>query len=282
MSSEPLFVCSGLSKTYATPTGGIEALHEVDALFTVGEITAVVGPSGSGKSTLLRALAGLDRPSTGSLVADGRELAHASPAGLRHHRLSTVTFVNQKAAENFVPHLTVREHAESLPGADSLLADFGLAGGSTRGRSSSRAASRRGPRSRSRSRAATPAIVADEPTAELDRDSAGRLLEAIRRHAGEGTAFVLATHDDDVIAIADRVLYLDRGRVVDSPERRASERRAVPGRVGRGGRRRCAASARASGAARRRSRRCATRRSTCAAARSRCCSAARARASRRC
>ena len=118
--------CAGLSKTYETPSGGIEALHSVDASFTVGEITAVVGPSGSGKSTLLRALAGLDRPSTGSLRADGRELAHASPAELRHHRLATVTFVNQKAADNFVPHLTVREHAESLPEAGRLLADFGL------------------------------------------------------------------------------------------------------------------------------------------------------------
>jgi putative ABC transport system ATP-binding protein len=222
-----LLVCSGLSKTYATPTGGIEALHEVDASFTVGEITAVVGPSGSGKSTLLRAIAGLDRPSAGSLLAAGRELAHASPSGLRHHRRETVTFVNQKAAENFVPHLTVREHAESLPEAESLLADFGLAG-----RVDSRPIQLSGGE---QARAAfalalarsTPVIVADEPTAELDGDSAGRLLEAIRRHAGEGAAFVLATHDDDVMAIADRVLYLDRGRVIEGPARRASERRAA-------------------------------------------------------
>jgi putative ABC transport system ATP-binding protein len=228
VSPDPLLVCAGLSKTYVTPTGGIEALHEVDAAFTVGEITAIVGPSGSGKSTLLRALAGLDRPSTGSLVAAGRELAHASPAGLRHHRLSTVTFVNQKAAENFVPHLTVREHAESLPEAESLLADFGL-----EGRVDSRPIQLSGGE---QARAAfalalarsTPVIVADEPSAELDRDSAGRLLEAIRRHAGEGTAFVLATHDADVMAIADRVLYLDRGRVVDAPEHSVSERRVVP------------------------------------------------------
>jgi putative ABC transport system ATP-binding protein len=219
---EPLLTCAALSKTYATPSGGIEALHDVDASFELGEITAVVGPSGSGKSTLLRALAGLDRPSGGSLLANGRELSHASPGALRRHRLSTVTFVNQKAADNFVPHLTVREHAESAPAAaERLLADFGLAGrldskpaelsGGEQARAAFGLALVRG----------TPAIVADEPTAELDRDSAGRLLTAIRRHAGEGTAFVLATHDPDVIAIADRVVYLDRGRVVDGPERRA-------------------------------------------------------------
>jgi putative ABC transport system ATP-binding protein len=228
VSPDPLVTCAGLSKTYDTPTGGIEALHAVDASFTVGEITAVVGPSGSGKSTLLRAIAGLDRPSTGSLRAAGRELAHASPAELRHHRLATVTFVNQKAADNFIPHLTVREHAESLPEAARLLADFGLAervdsrpiqlSGGEQARAAFALALAR----------ATPAIVADEPTAELDRDSAGRLLGAIRRHAGEGAAFVIATHDTDVIEIADRVLYLDRGRVVDAPEHRASERSALP------------------------------------------------------
>jgi ABC-type lipoprotein export system ATPase subunit len=226
---EPLLTCAGLSKTYETPTGGIEALHEVGASFTAGEITAVVGPSGSGKSTLLRALAGLDRPTAGSLRANGDELSHASPEGLRRHRLETVTFVNQKASDNFVPHLTVAEHGEASPGAaEGLLADFGLAG-----RLGSRPAELSGGE---QARAAfalalarsTPAIVADEPTAELDRDSASRLLEAIRRHAGEGTAFVLATHDPDVVAIADRVLYLDRGRVVEGPKARSgAARRAV-------------------------------------------------------
>jgi putative ABC transport system ATP-binding protein len=230
--AEPLLNCAGLSKAYATPSGGIEALHEVDAAFPVGEITVVVGPSGSGKSTLLRALAGLDRPSGGSLRAAGRELAHASPADLRRHRLDTVTFVNQKPADNFVPHLTVAEHAESLPKAAALLADFGLGNrlrstpaqlsGGEQARAAFALALAR----------ATPAIVADEPTAELDRDSAGRLLTAIRSHAGEGAAFVLATHDADVIAIADRVLYLDRGRVVDAPEARARDRRPVAAGAG--------------------------------------------------
>src|SRR5581483_9534991 len=106
---EPFLVCRGLSKTYETPSGGIEALHSVDATFGLGEITAVVGASGSGKSTLLRALAGLDRPSGGTLSVAGHELQAASPAALRRHRREVVTFVNQKAADNFVPHMTVRE-----------------------------------------------------------------------------------------------------------------------------------------------------------------------------
>ncbi len=216
---EALVTCRALSKTYVTPSGGIEALHSVDASFSLGEITAVVGASGSGKSTLLRALAGLDRPTTGDLLVGGHDIGAAAPAALRHHRRERVTYVSQKAADNFVPHLTVSEHAEASPEeAARLLADFGLGhrldsrpielSGGEQARAAFALALARG----------TPLVVADEPTAELDRESAGQLLAAIRSHAGAGVAFVVATHDPDVIAVADRVLRLDRGRVVSESE----------------------------------------------------------------
>jgi putative ABC transport system ATP-binding protein len=213
---EPLASCRSVSKTYATPSGGIEALHSVDAEFALGEITVVIGASGSGKSTLLRALAGLDRPSAGTLLVDGRELGSAGPAELRRHRRQVATYVNQKAADNFIPHLTVRE--QTAGEGTALLAGFGLShrlgslpielSGGEQARAAFALALARG----------TPLLVADEPTAELDRGSAGPLLEAIRSHAGAGVAFVLATHDPDVIAIADRVLRLDRGRVIAEDE----------------------------------------------------------------
>jgi len=216
---ESLVTCRALSKTYVTPSGGIEALHSVDASFSLGEITAVVGASGSGKSTLLRALAGLDRPTTGDLLVGGHDIGAAAPAELRHHRRERATYVSQKAADNFIPHLTVSEHAEASPEeAARLLADFGLGhrldskaielSGGEQARAAFALALARG----------TPLVVADEPTAELDRDSAGQLLAAIRSHAGAGVAFVVATHDPDVIAVADRVLRLDRGRVVSEGE----------------------------------------------------------------
>jgi ABC-type lipoprotein export system ATPase subunit len=216
---EPLVTCRAISKTYVTPSGGIEALHSVDASFSLGEITAIVGASGSGKSTLLRALAGLDRPTTGGLLVGGHDIGAAAPSELRHHRRERVTYVSQKAADNFIPHLTVSEHAEATPEeAARLLADFGLGhrldskpielSGGEQARAAFALALARG----------TPLVVADEPTAELDRDSADQLLAAIRSHAGSGVAFVVATHDPDVIAIADRVLRLDRGRVVAEGE----------------------------------------------------------------
>lgn len=212
MSREPLAVLRGVSKTYETPSGGLEALHAVDAEFEAGAITALVGASGSGKSTLLRALAGLDRPSAGSVVVAGAELADAAPAALRRHRREVATHVSQRAADNFVPHLRMREQDDGR--ALRLLHEFGLAhrvdakpvelSGGEQARAAFALALARG----------TPLVVVDEPTAELDRESAAPLLAALREHAGAGTAFVIATHDDDVVAIADRVLRLDRGRVV--------------------------------------------------------------------
>ena len=227
MSPDPLVVCAGLSKTYETRSGGIEALHEVDATFGTGELAVVVGSSGSGKSTLLRAVAALDRPSGGELLVGGADLSSASPATLRAHRRKVVTYVSQKAADNFIPHLTMREQPEAGDALAGLFADFGLEGrldstpiqlsGGEQARAAFALALGRG----------TPLIVADEPTAELDRGSAAALLETMHRHAEGGVGFIVATHDPDVIAAADRVLRLDRGRVIAAEQVRP-ERRVQP------------------------------------------------------
>ena len=211
---EPIFTCSSVSKTYDTPSGGIEALREVDADFERGTLTAVVGTSGSGKSTLLRALAGLDRPTSGQLLVDGRDLAAASPPELRRHRRRRVTYVTQKPADNLIQHLTLAEHAAGARPALGLLRDVGLAerlasypvqlSGGEQARAALALALARG----------TPVIVADEPTAELDGASAHLLLDAIERHAGRDTTFVIATHDPDVWSRAGRIVRLERGRVV--------------------------------------------------------------------
>jgi putative ABC transport system ATP-binding protein len=230
VSPEVLARARAVSKTYATASGGIEALHEVDAEFRAGEITAVVGASGSGKSTLLKALAGLDRPTSGSLVVGGRELADASPGNLRHHRRGVATYVSQKASDNFVPHLSLREQDDGH--AVQMLAEFGLGhridarpvalSGGEQARAAFALALARG----------TGLVIADEPTAELDRGSAGPLLAAVRSHAGAGVAFVIATHDDDVMAIADRVVRLDRGRVVEEDMHRPTGRSSASGAGG--------------------------------------------------
>jgi ABC-type lipoprotein export system ATPase subunit len=217
---EPFATCQALSKTYVSASGDIEALRSVDAAFELGQITAVVGASGSGKSTLLRLIAALDRPTRGDLILGGHSLAVASPSELRRHRRARVTYISQKAADNFVPHLTLREHASDARGpASQLLLSVGLGHrldsrpGELSGGEQARAAFALGIARQ------TSLVVLDEPTAELDRDSASALLEAISGHAGGGSAFVIATHDPDVTAIADRVLRLDRGVVLPSDGR---------------------------------------------------------------
>jgi putative ABC transport system ATP-binding protein len=210
-----LVECEGLSKTYFTATGDIEALRSVDLELDAGRLTALVGSSGSGKSTLLRALSGLDRPTAGRLLIGGRDLGALSGRSLRHHRREGVTYVAQKPSDNFIPHLTLRQHAEDAPEAAlRLLDEFGVAdrldskpielSGGEQARAAFALGLARG----------TPLVVVDEPTAELDRSTAGLLLDAMKRHTEAGVAFVVATHDPDVTATADAVVRLERGQIV--------------------------------------------------------------------
>jgi putative ABC transport system ATP-binding protein len=228
--TEALAYCRGLSKTYATPAGEIEALHSVDAEFRPGEITAIVGPSGSGKSTLLKTLAGLDRATSGVLTVEGHDLSGASPSSLRRHRRTVVTYVSQKAADNLVPHLRLLEQDDGK--SETTLAEFGLAPrlaalpGELSGGEQARAAFALALARR------TPLVLADEPTAELDRGSSAPLLTALREHAGAGFGLVVATHDDDVMAIADHVVRLDRGRVVDGKAPSRAARTSAPAPTG--------------------------------------------------
>ncbi len=228
---ETLVRARALGKTYTTPSGSLDALHAVDAVIARGGITALVGASGSGKSTFLRAIAGLDRPSTGELTVGGLELRTASTVELRRHRGVVATYISQKAADNLVPHLTLGEHAHDSPGAEALLESVGLAdrlgslpaelSGGEQARAAFALALGRN----------TALVVIDEPTAELDTGSALPLLETIRGHSRTGAAFIIATHDPNVTAIADNVLRLDRGRVVpaDMPAASTARRSLEPG-----------------------------------------------------
>ena len=282
-SPEPLVICRGLSKVYVTPTGSLEALHDVDAAFEVGEMTAVVGASGSGKSTLLRAIAGLDRPSRGELRVAGRELDGAPGPRCATTAADVVTYVAQRAAANFVPHLTLAEQSEN----------------------SARRVARALPRLRDRA----PARLA--PGRALGRRAGARRVRArararhadrrLRRADGRARSRLgppAARGDPDARRRRHRVRPRDprprrrrdrRPRAPARPRarghRRAARGEAAPHEARRSKRSRSSRSAlrpRATGAAARRSRRSARRASSSGAARSAPCSAARAPASRRC
>ena len=232
--------CSGLVKTYATASGQVHALRGIDVGFPAGAITAVVGPSGSGKSSLLRLLAALDRPTAGNVIVGGRDLATLSSARLRRVRRRVVGYVFQRPADNFISYLTLDEHLELAAGerngADErdVLAELGLE--KRRGRIPRELSG--GEQQRAAfafALAAGPEIVvADEPTAELDADSAADVLAILQRLVSTGVAFVVATHDPNVTAIADHVVELEHGLAREAAPRAVrtpSVERAAPERV---------------------------------------------------
>jgi putative ABC transport system ATP-binding protein len=119
--SEPLANVVDVSKVYETPTGRVEALHDVDAALQTNQVTAFVGPSGSGKTSLLKILAGLERPSSGEIVVGDVDLAHAGRGALRRYRRGGASYVSQRPIENFLPQLTLAQHADVVGAAS---ADF--------------------------------------------------------------------------------------------------------------------------------------------------------------
>ena len=199
--------------------GAVDALSAVAAAIEPGELVALTGHSGAGKTTLLGTLAGIVRPTAGLVTVAGERVRH------REHAVSLgVAIIPQgnglaamlTAYENVVvPMLAagVPRHAAEHRAAEAL-ADLGLAdsGGhlveELSGGQQQRVAVARGLALR------TPFLLADEPTSELDHDNRERVLDLLRTRTGEGVAVLMATHDPEAAARADRVLALDDGRLV--------------------------------------------------------------------
>jgi putative ABC transport system ATP-binding protein len=214
--------CSGVVKIYWTGSGEVHALKGVDAQFPGAALTAIVGPSGSGKSSLLRIVAGLDRPTAGSVRLAGRELSGLRADQLRRLRRRRIGFVAQRPSDNLVPYLTVEAHFRATsrtrrtlnrPRFGHLLEILGLAPLRHRypvelsGGEQQRVAF-------AQAEVGEPAIiVADEPTAELDSSTARDLLTVVRSLAEAGSALVVATHDPEVVRAADRAVFLRHGAV---------------------------------------------------------------------
>lgn len=220
---ERIAVCTGVVKIYWTATSEVHALKGIDASFPPGRVTAVVGPSGSGKSSLLRILAGMDRPTAGSVVIGGRETSGMSQRDLHALRRHMVGYVFQRPSDNLIPYLTVREqleHAARLRGGstsnarmDEILDRLGL--GHRLGHRPHQLSG--GEQQRVAFAQAVTGdpvmIVADEPTAELDLRSAQALLGTVEDLARDGIAIVMSTHDPEVVRRADKTLMLRHGAV---------------------------------------------------------------------
>ena len=212
--------CDELVKTYRTASGEVRALKGLSAEVPASSLLAVVGPSGSGKSSLLRLIAGLDRPTSGTLVVEGTSVHDASARTLRRFRRATVGYLFQRPSDNFLPHLTVGEHLRLARGLthrppridqEALLSTLGieervdhlpseLSGGEQQRAAIAEVLM-----------GGATIVVADEPTAELDTTSASHVMDTMVELARAGVTFVVATHDRSVMRRADAALELDHG-----------------------------------------------------------------------
>jgi len=221
--SDVIASANDLVKVYGEGLTAVRALDGIDVDLVRGELTAVMGPSGSGKSTFMHCLAGLDRPTSGSVVVDGAEVSTWSERRLTQLRRTRVGFVFQ--SYNLVPTLTALENI-TLPldiarrpvdrsHLDLVVRTLGLADrldhkpSELSGGQQQRVAC-------ARALIGRPAVVfADEPTGNLDSASSAEVLGFLRRSVDElGQSVVMVTHDPTSAGYAHRVLFLADGRLI--------------------------------------------------------------------
>ena len=222
--SEPVLVCRGLQRSFTQGDATIDVLRGVDLEVAPGEIVALLGPSGSGKSTLLQAVGLLEGGFTGSIRLRGQEAAQLDDEGRTRLRRDLLGFVYQfhhllpefSALENVVIPQLVRdtEPAAARARAEELLSALGLSqrlehrpsklsGGEQQRVAVARALANK-----------PPLVLADEPTGNLDEHTADRVFaEFLGLVRGEGTAALVATHNERIAAKMDRVLRLHEGRL---------------------------------------------------------------------
>jgi putative ABC transport system ATP-binding protein len=216
---------TALAKTYGRGATTVHALDGVDLEVARGRFTAIMGPSGSGKSTLMHCLAGLDTPSSGSVVVAGRELAALDDTALTRFRRDHVGFVFQSF--NLLPMLTAKANillpvdlasARVDPAWFDLLVDVLGLHDRLDHRPSELSGGQQQRVAVARGLIARPTIMfADEPTGNLDSRSSAEVLGLLRRCVRElGQTVVMVTHDLASAAYADDLVEIEDGRVVSS------------------------------------------------------------------
>jgi putative ABC transport system ATP-binding protein len=210
-------------RTYGEGDAAVHALRGVSLDFAEGALTAVMGPSGSGKSTLMHILAGLDRPSSGTVEVAGIDIGRLDDTSLTRLRRDHIGFIFQffnllpmlTAAENIALPLKLAGGKPDEAWVAEVIETVGLGH-----RLSHRPAELSGGQQQrvavARALVSRPSVMfADEPTGNLDSTTSGEILGLLRRSVDElGQTTVMVTHDAHAAAIADRVLFLADGDIV--------------------------------------------------------------------
>jgi putative ABC transport system ATP-binding protein len=230
---EPLLVSAvDIVRIYGEGDAEVHALDGVTVGFPAGRFTAIMGPSGSGKSTLMHILAGLDRPTSGSVALDGSELVDLDDKRLTELRRDKVGFIFQSfnllpvlnARENIVLPLSIAGRKPDEEWLKRLIDGVGL-GDRLDHRPSELSGGQQQRVAVARALASRPAVIfADEPTGNLDSKASGELLGLLRRSVDEfGQTVIMVTHDAVAASYADRILVLADGRIVHDGEAHTAE-----------------------------------------------------------
>ncbi len=212
-----------VTRRYGEGDTCVHALRGVTLDVARGKLTAVMGPSGSGKSTLMHILAGLDKPTSGTVSIDGTEITTLGDSALTKLRRKHIGFVFQffnllpmlSAEENVRLPLTIAGKKPDKEFFEGLIDKMGLADRRTH-RPSELSGGQQQRVAIARSLVSQPTVVfADEPTGNLDSATSGEILELMRNSVDElGQTTVMVTHDPRAAAIADRILFLADGSIV--------------------------------------------------------------------
>lgn len=221
----PLVILSGVEKTYHSGRVPFRALRGIDLEIQAGEMVAIVGPSGSGKTTIVNLIAGIDRPSAGTVTVNGARLDLMKEEDLAIWRRGNIGLVFQffqlmptlTALDNtMLPLELARQGSRGKRAAQArgLLSSVGLANGGSRlpvelsGGEQQRVALARAMAGRPR------ILIGDEPTGNLDSETAGEMFGLLRELNAAGTTVIFVTHDSGLAALASRVVTVRDGRIV--------------------------------------------------------------------
>jgi len=224
--SPPILVATGVTKLYRTGAETVAALQDLSVSIATGEFLAVMGPSGSGKTTFLNCLSGLDEIDTGDVVIEGHDIHKLPDAERTLYRARKMGFIFQ--AFNLIPVFTSAENvelplllagtapAEARSRAEETLERVGL-GHRKNHRPNELSGGEQQRVTIARALAGRPAIVwADEPTGNLDTETAGSVMSLLRELNDEGLTLVLVTHDPAIGATAGRLIKMRDGRIESS------------------------------------------------------------------
>src|SRR4051812_40492016 len=223
MTPNPIVTATEVTRRYGEGDAAVDALRGVSLDFPPAAFTAIMGPSGSGKSTLMHILAGLDRPTSGTVMIDGQDITQMDDGELTQLRRDRIGFVFQffnlvpvlNAEENMLLPLSIAGRRPDPAWADQLMETVGIADRRTH-RPSELSGGQQQRVAVARALVSRPAVVfADEPTGNLDSQTSEEVLHLLRRAVDEfGQSVVMVTHDEQAASYADRRIELVDGLVV--------------------------------------------------------------------